>query len=143
MARTKRIDPPSFAADGRLPYDELINADDDFDYKYVNPNDEATGVAMYEARGWEVCTAEKDGVRSALGRKSKDGNTIMSLGQVLMRRSKAEGKAEFAAGQGVADAIDRRILKDAAGGLNREGLGRNVSIGVDRSVSSEPFHELE
>ena len=141
MARTtKRIDPPARSADGSLPYDQLVNPDPRFHYVYANPNDEATGVPFYEARGYEPVLFQKDGVRSALGRKAKEGQVITMLGQTLMARPIEEHEEEVRRGQLKADMLDRRITSSG----NLEGNSpRNVTVGVDRSVTSEPTHELE
>ena len=141
MARTtKRIDPPARSADGTLPYDQLIDADPRMHYVYANPNDEATGVPFYEARGYEPVLYSRDGVKSALGRRAKEGQAITMLGQVLMARPIEEHEAEVARGQLRADAIDRAIT--ASGNLEG-GSERNVRLGVDRSVTSGPTTELE
>jgi len=140
MAR-KRVDPKSTAADGRRNYEGVKNADPTREYIWANPNDEMTGVPSYEGRGFEIELRRPDGPVAAIGKTPGEGQPIMSLGQVLMSRPREEADIEHQAGQLLADALDRRILKD---GNIEDGLrGQGFRLGVDQRETSKPFVELE
>jgi len=142
MAR-KRKDPTSRSADGYRAYDQIEDLDPTRDYKLVNPNDELSGVEVYEAMGYEIETRRPGGPRPKIGKTVTDGQAITVLGQVLMSRPIEVAQAEYEAGQKRADALDRRILKD---GNIEDGLrGQGLRLGVDRdpNFTSGPFVELE
>ncbi len=137
----KRLDPKSRPADGRRPYDQLVNSDPHRHYVLANPNDELTGVSYYENLGYEVERRSEGGVRPAVGKTCREGELQTVLGQVLMSCPIAEWKARVAEGQGVSDAWERRMLKD---GNIEDGLrGQGFRLGVDPDNTSAPFVEVE
>lgn len=140
MAR-KRIDPTSRPADGFRAYDRLRNTNDDYDYVVANPNDEMTGVPAYEAVGWEIERKGPGSAVAAVGKTVGDGEAVTVLGGVVMKRLKSFGQEEFAHGQAIADSLERRISKD--GHLDGERVAKGVKVGLDRSVTTAPYEELE
>lgn len=142
MAR-KRVDPKSRPADGLVPYDQFDNLDPDREYVVANPNDELTGVPVYEAKGWEIELKRPGGPKSRVGRTTAEGQAVTVLGGVLMSRTKEDGEVEFRAGQSRADGWDRRMT----GGnmLEDSARGQTHRIGVDRDPQfhSAPFTEVE
>lgn len=134
MPARKRHDPPSLPADGYQPWDQLRNTDPDRHYCYVNPNDEATGLANYLAMGYEVERKRAGGPVSAVGKQNTEGSEIAVRGQVLVSIPKAE-RISMNAGR-VADVSvnERRLLKD--GGMDRL-RGQGVEVKVDVSAPYE------
>jgi len=141
MAARKRKDPTSHSADGYRAYDQIDGMDETREYKLVNPNDELSGVEVYEAMGYTIETRRPGGPKPRVGKTVGDGQAITVLGQYLMSRPKSEAVAEYEAGQKRADALDRRILRD--GNIDDGLRGQSHRLGVDRDQTSGPFVELE
>ena len=137
----KRVDPKSHLADGQRAYDQFHDLDPGRDYKLVNPNDDLSGLEVYEAAGWESEVRRPGGPRSKVGKTVAEGQVITVLGQVLVSRPLAESLAEYQAGQMRADAFDRRILK--TGNIEDGMRGQTHEIMVDRELTSAPFVETE
>lgn len=137
MAGRKRIDPVSRPADGFRPWDRVKNLDPNKHYVLTNPNDDDTGTSYYVNQlGYDVELVRAGGPRTSVGKTIKEGDAVTSGGQVLVSCSQDDKDERDRAGWAVADAMDRRILKD---GSIDDGLrGRGISMGVDRRETA-PF----
>lgn len=139
MPARKRIDPKSTPADGSRHPERVLKRDPAKHYVWVNPNDEDCGVSSYLANGYEIERQSADGVLVPRG-NAKDGVWTFK-GQVLMSCPLEDEEARRAEGQSMADAVDRRILRD---GQIEDGLrGRGYRLGVDGSQTSKPYTETE
>ena len=126
MAARKRHDPPSTPADGRRVLDQLSGADPDRHYVVANPNDEATGVEMYKALGYEFERKRADGPRWAGGGGASEGEVMTRLGGMLMSIS-AAGRAEIEEPWKQAnDGFDRQVLK--GGHLSNDHLRGGMAL---------------
>lgn len=138
MAARKRHDPPSRPTSGFRQYDKITNLDtENRDYVLVNPNDEECGLPFYLSLGYELERERPDGPKSVV-KSSREGGSVTSGGLVLVSCPIEERRARDAAGAQLADAWDRRMLKDgniAGDGFRGQG---GISVGVD-SRETEPF----
>jgi hypothetical protein len=135
MAGRKRHDPVSRPADGRRPYDRILNMDPGRHYVLTNPNDRETGTDYYVGvKGYEVEHQRQGGPRAAIGRTFKEGDEVTVLGQVLVSCPLDQKAEEDAQGEAIARALDRRMLKD--GNVDDGFRGRGVAYGVDRAETS-------
>ena len=126
-----RRDPKRTAADGFRQFERLERRDPNRHYVLVNPNDEISGVSMYEAAGYTIEQYTEGGVRAPLG-NHKDGAWHV-MGQVLMSCAIEDLRATEAAGQAYSDQIDNKMLK--SGNIEKDGFrGRGYSVGVNTSV---------
>lgn len=137
MAGRKRIDPVSKPVDGYRPWDRIKNLDPNRHYVLTNPNDEDTGTGFYTGHlGYEVETVRVGGPRAAIGRTIKDGDAVTSGGQVLVSCPIEEKAARDEQGWAIADAMDRRILKN--GNIDDGLRGQGYQLGIDRKETA-PF----
>src|SRR6185295_5571030 len=129
MARRKRIDPPSTAADGFRALDKLAGTDPDRFYVYANPNDSECGVAFYLTKpGARLEMKRPDGPRQVAGDGVAEGEVLTRLGMQLVSYPMSVKREEMAESAASANAFDRRVLKD--GNVEdpmrgRHALGRN------------------
>ncbi len=137
MAGRKRIDPVSRPADGFRPWDRVRNLDPNRHYVLTNPNDDDTGTSFYTNQlGYDVELVRTGGPISAIGKTIKEGDAVTSGGQVLVSCPIEEKQARDEQGWAIADAMDRRILRD--GNIDDAFRGRGLSMGVDRKETA-PF----
>ncbi len=134
MARRKRHDPPSRAADGYRALDVLTNTDPNFEYVFADPNNVECGVPMYlSIPGAFLVLKSVDGPRLVIGDGVAEGSVVTRYGQQLVaypRQYKVDQQAEVAA---KATTFDRRVLKD--GNVDDPQRGRHAwgSSRVDTS----------
>lgn len=140
MPARKRIDPTSRPADGRRPADRISGADPTRHYVFANPNDEETGVAAYEAMGYEVEKVRAGGPRSAVGKTVTEGGNVTSKGQILMSCPMEDKEARDADGQAIATGWEKRILRDGNVDDGFRGRGR-MQIAVDPDKTAAPTVE--
>lgn len=100
---------------------------EEFATVWANPNDDACGVAAYEARGYKLETWRPGGPSVVGAKPGKEGEAITWRGLYLMSISKAERDADEAAGQEAIDAVEEAILKP--GGVDGfRGFGRYARV---------------
>lgn len=113
MARRKRIDPPSTAADGYRALDKLAGTDPTRFYVYANPNDSECGVPFYLAKpGAQLERKRQDGPRQIAGDGISEGEVITRLGMQLVSYPMSEKREEQRTVETLANAFDKRVLKD-------------------------------
>lgn len=145
MAGKKRIDPPVRSADGSRPFDAIRNADPTRHYVFVNPNDEMTGVSVYESMGYEVVKKTADGPSAVIGKTASDGEVVTVLGQVLMSCPREIRDEHVRYSDQMTATYENRISKHGADEIGRRHgePGRwGAEVRVDRNADGTPTTQL-
>lgn len=122
-----KANPVSRPVDGALAYDQFANLDPNRHYVQVSPAADWHGRSWYEALGYEVEVARKDGPRPlAAGVTRKEGTEIQNLGQLLMSCPRDLYEARKRAGQGEVDEQVRGARKPLEQANLRNGYGMTV-----------------
>ena len=133
MAGRRRFDPVAKAADGRVLADRVSGKSPDRHYALVDPNDQATGLPSYLARGYET-ELRRSGGPVIPGMIGPEGTPLSKLGMLLVSRSMVDHEAEVEAGQQLTTELENRILK--AGGIDDGMRGRGYEIAINRAVGA-------
>ena len=113
QTQVQRVDPRPRSVDGYVE-GRVLNQRPDRQYVLANPNDDATGVAFYEAMGYQFVRESVDKERLAGGRKQSDASDVISKhGQLLMWCPIEEHRAREAL---KGDLVARRERKAAGPG---------------------------
>lgn len=142
MAARKRIDPPSTAADGYQPLDQVDRRDPGRVYVFANPNDIDTGVEAYKAEGYSVELKRTDGPRLRIGYDVlNDDEALSCKGQVLMSAPRQVKRDKDSEAWSAAKRFDQATLKTGNLDPMRGMHGRAVSDGD--GVQTHQEYEVE